>query len=538
MDMDIFDEEFINKVYMYCYKHFYDSEKVRDLAQDILLEAVAAQKSGRNIQNFYAWFWQMAHNKVCMYIKLKNNEAVSLDSFIGSPYEFADENEVDKDLLYVEAIAEMKNAVAKISKIHREVIILFYLKQYTTKQIAQMLNVPEGTVKRRLHDAKNEIKKGYSNSMSNNFQSFAPAHLNKWGSYQIPKHWNNIGDLISTQILVSCIEPKSIKEISDEIGVAPVYFEDKINYLLENKFIKETGKNKYIVDFIIYPQQAWIDFNYELADLYENLKGPMTEKIYKVKDKICETGFYGAGFDFEYLLWILYIYAADKLMTIMHEKNKSKWEGKVSKDNGKNYRIAGSVTYADEKINYPGKWKGVSWSNMHHQFITPKYKVEYANLYEMYPFEPECGDNTKGRDTWINDKNITLLMKIFENPEYIPEENEKEYTANFIAQNIVKNTDGKLYLNLPVMTYQHKKKIHEIFAEELEDIADEYVAKAAEICDRILLPLTREDLLEEYAHWILGGAFNVIPFLFYENKYLQIPEDYSASAAGLCLYIY
>jgi RNA polymerase sigma factor (sigma-70 family) len=155
---EIFDEEFINKVYMYCYKHFFDSEKVQDLAQDILLEAVAAKKSGRDIKNFYAWFWQMAHNKIVAYIKLKNNEAVSLESFIGTPRELADETEVDKNLLREEEITELKQAVENISKIHKEVIIMYYLEQKTIKEIAGVLSVPEGTVKRRLHDAKKEIR--------------------------------------------------------------------------------------------------------------------------------------------------------------------------------------------------------------------------------------------------------------------------------------------------------------------------------------------------------------------------------------------
>ena len=155
---DIFDEEFINKVYMYCYKHFHDSGKVEDLAQDILLEAVAAQKSGREINNFYAWFWRMAHNKICAYIKVKNNEAVSLESFIGGPYEFRDESEVDKNLLHEEEIAELRRAVAKTSKIHKEVIILYYLEQVTIKEIAKILSISESTVKRRLNDAKKEIK--------------------------------------------------------------------------------------------------------------------------------------------------------------------------------------------------------------------------------------------------------------------------------------------------------------------------------------------------------------------------------------------
>ncbi|MCL2774328.1 MAG: hypothetical protein FWD71_13400, partial [Oscillospiraceae bacterium] len=394
-----------------------------------------------------------------------------------------------------------------------------------------------GTVKRRLHDAKNEIQKGFSNSMSNNnFQSFAPAQLNMWGGYQVPKHWSIINDTMTKQILVSCIEPKSVSEISADIGVAPVYFEDKIKYLLDNKFIKETGKNRYIVDFIIYPQQIHADLSYEMADCFENIKDKLTDKLNNIKDKICAVDFYGNDFDFGYLLWVLYVYASHTLNDLMKQKYNEKWLGKIPENNGKDYRIAGSVTYSDEKINYKGKWKGISWSNLHQQFITPKYKVEYANLYEMYPFEEY--DNTKGRDTWVNDKNITLLMKIYDNSEYEVTENEKEQAAHFISVGLVENRDGKLYLKLPVMTYKQRQKIFDIIRPELEDIAAEYMEKAAAVYDKLLLPLIREDMLEEYAHWIMSAAFDTIPYIFYENKYLQIPEDYSKSAAGLCLYLY
>ena len=127
-----------------------------------MLEAVAVQKSGRGIDNFYAWFWRMAHNKVCAYIKLQNNEAVSLESYIGGPHELRDDADIDKNLLHEEEIAELKQAVAKISKIHKEVIILYYLERRTVKEISKILSVPAGTVKRRLYDARQEIKTNFN----------------------------------------------------------------------------------------------------------------------------------------------------------------------------------------------------------------------------------------------------------------------------------------------------------------------------------------------------------------------------------------
>lgn len=546
---DIFDEEFINKVYMYCYKHFYDSEKVQDLAQDILLEAVAAQKSGREIQNFYAWFWRMAHNKICTYIKLKSNEFVSLESIIGGPHESAGDSEIDKKLLHEEEIVELNQAVAKISKIHKEVIILFYLKQHTTKEIAKILSVPEGTVKRRLHDAKKEIKinlTGTDNvrpsvknikcdrkvkvtSMNQNkFNDFKPASLNIWVGGN--GFW---GDEISRQIYIACMkQAKSVEEIAEEVCVAPAYIESIIQSLIENKSMKPAQDGKYLTDFIIYPEQAYTDYRYELAELFSNIKKPLTERLYELKDEICAVDFYGNHFDFEYLLWILYWFAANSLNKSMSDKNKARWEGKVPENNGKSYRMAGSVTFSGETIENHGERKAITWSNIHTAYGTANHgRVRLANLYDYHPFP-------RDRHTRINNFNINLIMKIYENADYTADEYEQEYAANLISQNIIKNEHGKLYLNLPVMSQSHQNQINDILSEKFEDIAAEYVEKASEICDRILLPLTRADLLEEYAHWIMGGgAFWVLPYLFYENEYLQKPEDYNSSAAGLCLYI-
>jgi len=364
--------------------------------------------------------------------------------------------------------------------------------------------------------------------MSKNLKEFIPADLNIWVSGNPGNVW---GDRIIQQIFAACMkESKTIEEIAEEVCMASVYFEDTLKEFTERKFFKVTQGGKYLVDFVIYPEQPYEDFKYEISELYSNITKPLTDRLYKIKDKICGVGFYGSDMDFEYLLWPLYVYASNTLGGLMQEKNKSKWAGKVAENNGKPYRIAASVTYPGETIKSRGKQKRVTWSNIHCGFNTPNHgKVTLANLYDYAPF-------TRDRHTWINDQNINLLLKIFDNAEYTPDEYEKEYAANFISRDIVKNKGGKLYLNMPVLTEAQQKAIRDLLAVELEDIAEEYAAKAAEICDRILLPLTREDLLEEYANWITWGAFAVLPYLFYENKYLQIPEDYNASAAGLCLY--
>jgi hypothetical protein len=60
--------------------------------------------------------------------------------------------------------------------------------------------------------------------------------------------------------------------------------------------------------------------------------------------------------------------------------------------------------------------------------------------------------------------------------------------------------------------------------------------KISRMADETILPFIREDLMEEYAHWIMWRFFWPQPYVYYwalhEGKTLSIPDDYSKSAAG------
>ena len=47
--------ELIENTYLFCVKRVADTEASKDLAQDILYEAVRALSSGREFVNFYSW---------------------------------------------------------------------------------------------------------------------------------------------------------------------------------------------------------------------------------------------------------------------------------------------------------------------------------------------------------------------------------------------------------------------------------------------------------------------------------------------------
>lgn len=54
---------------------------------------------------------------------------------------------------------ELHAAVRSLSKKKRTVIVLYFFKDYSVSEIAEILKIPEGTVKSRLYAAKAEIKR-------------------------------------------------------------------------------------------------------------------------------------------------------------------------------------------------------------------------------------------------------------------------------------------------------------------------------------------------------------------------------------------
>ena len=84
-------------------------------------------------------------------------------------------------------------------------------------------------------------------------------------------------------------------------------------------------------------------------------------------------------------------------------------------------------------------------------------------------------------------------------------------------------------------------KIDALFADALHEISREMVADLVKTADENLLPHVRPDLMEEYINYVMLLTFDGISELFYyamnEGHDLEIPKDYSTSAAGIAVYL-
>ncbi len=525
------NDDLIEATWGFCRRQLARPEDADDAAQEILCAALSAIRSGRPIDSFHGWYWAMARRQLALFLRRKQTGAVSLEVVGGT---LIAEGAVEDAILDAEEVSRLNYAVSRLSALHREAIVLYYLREMKISDIADRLGVPEGTVKRRLYDAKNEIRKDVTTMTTVGKSAYAPAELQLWGGYGIPDYWNEISDLLTKQIFVACArEARTIREIADEIGVAPVYFEEKLNWLLEKKFLKEASKGKYLTDFCIYPTQLYQDCFGALNALYADLGREVSEAILAGEQLIRAIGFRGSDMPIQRLMWILYVYAADAIRVTMQTRNSQKWDGKVPDGNGKTYRIAGQVLYPDETITSRSKGQRRPWSNLHNNFRTSGYAhVDYANLHECPPFSND-------RDHIINSANADLFMRICDTPALPLTATEAEMAAELVKVGYLEKREGELHPTMPIFTRDAERELIGLMTTLTEGIAARYADEAARLVEQYLLPATRKDLTEEFAHWIMDGAFfpvgNLFAYAWDKPALLEQPDDPLRSSLGICI---
>ena len=132
-------------------------------------------------------------------------------------------------------------------------------------------------------------------------------------------------------------------------------------------------------------------------------------------------------------------------------------------------------------------------------------------------------------------------MKLYEQPSHQLTEVEQEQAALLVEAGLLVKGDDGLFLTLPVITQTCKAAIYDALRSAVQPLADKYEGPIARLGEEKLLPHLRPNLLEEFVHWAMSGAFFtidlVMDFGIHQAKTLAIPEDYSRSAAGLCLYV-
>ncbi len=410
------------------------------------------------------------------------------------------------------------------------------------EQISHELDIPSGTVKYRLFEARKNIKERLDNMNNYGKSSYAPADVYFFFGFSAMEASKVMRNNIAQQAMVMCRnEAAGINEIADEIGVAPVYLEPVLERMEKISLIKNRGKGKYIANHCVFPQQPYRDTEYEAYRTFREGNYPerISRTLMELKNEITALPFYGNDFDYSYLMWILYVYAADKFGIIGNEKNLKRYGDKYPDEDERSYRMTVMFTLPDEKIDWHDI-RTASWSNLHQTFDTPNI-LEYVNDFEAAPF-PDGIFCEGGRDLWVNTANAPLLEALTENPEKTLNKCEEEQAAKFIEHGLLKKRGSGLRVMLPLINRDVFDKITTLIGNAVRKDAEEFSDTIGKKVEKILLPYVNRDLMSNFIHWDMRMFFQPTRYLFHygmnESDYLYKPADYSSSAAGLYIIRY
>ncbi len=137
-----------------------DRALAEDLAQEAFVRAFARLKTYDPQRKFSSWFFQVLHNVSVDHLRRRRLETVSLDGlqtdgYSGPPTDPAASPEAAAERTALGSA--LRAALLRIRLAYREPLVLKYQQGLGVEEIAEILGLPEGTVKTHLHRGRKEL---------------------------------------------------------------------------------------------------------------------------------------------------------------------------------------------------------------------------------------------------------------------------------------------------------------------------------------------------------------------------------------------
>ena len=157
-------ERFEATVYAVALARLRNPTEAQELTQEVFLHGMRKLPQLREPAAFAGWLRQitvrMAINRLTRRGPLQKVESEVLESA-----EAAGSNPLD-GMIRSEQAGELYKALEQLKPVDRATLIAFYIRGRSLKQMSRELETPVGTIKRRLHVARNRLKEVMEQAMA------------------------------------------------------------------------------------------------------------------------------------------------------------------------------------------------------------------------------------------------------------------------------------------------------------------------------------------------------------------------------------
>ena len=140
------------KLYIIARSRLTNTEDIKDAMQDAIMYAYINIKKLKEVEKFNAWIVKILINS-CN--KIYNQKKINIFS-----YSEFDENKFkyESDLIDLENNMNFFNIIDFLDVQEKTLITMYYLDEYTTKEISEILDINESTLRSKLSSIRNKIK--------------------------------------------------------------------------------------------------------------------------------------------------------------------------------------------------------------------------------------------------------------------------------------------------------------------------------------------------------------------------------------------
>lgn len=303
-------QNYVKPVFGYALNRTGNRQAAEDLSQEIFLQLMKSLASGTLIHNMDSYVWTVARYTWIQWLNQKGVKSVDTN---GIPEQLRDSSlEPVDQLIHEEAFLRLRREIAYLSHLQRRILVMYYYDGLKQREIAAALNLPVGTIKWHLHEAKRELKKGMNGMRTKGELSFNPISFAGMGHTGQPGPDGETGRFLRSSISQNIIyaayhKPLAVHELADELGTPPPFIEDEVRYLTEYDFLTEVSPGKFQTNMIL-----WNTTREQLVEtysLYKECAAAIADLHYQalmdVRCSVEETGIYYPDKDYNFLLWTL-----------------------------------------------------------------------------------------------------------------------------------------------------------------------------------------------------------------------------------------
>jgi RNA polymerase sigma-70 factor (ECF subfamily) len=156
-------DKYVDKIYRFVFLKVNSQAAAQDLTSETFTRTLEYLNRNPDVKvdNMQAFLYRTARNIVTDYYRHKSRTDVPLDyesqEIVGR--EMPDLDRPDMAAAQGEQMSQIRTALAKMDAEHADVVMWHYIEDMSIKDIAKLLDRPEGTIRVMLHRGLKELRK-------------------------------------------------------------------------------------------------------------------------------------------------------------------------------------------------------------------------------------------------------------------------------------------------------------------------------------------------------------------------------------------